>query len=313
MTVNRQGQAPYGGDVPPAGEALRIQEEFQSGPSPSFRPGYYQWPTRWAEWNPPLASAISLRFMDATLQRALLLIDAPINGQGVYQYAGNVLPFPALATFPFVPLNPEDPEGDALAWFTAFAGLGFGPTQAFQPGPLQVNLESSAALVISGANLATSPDDGFNAFGLRQHAEPIGAPAVPWQSFAFAQEQLNSTQGNVPDLLPVGGAMGLLVRVDILIEREVLPTEYGTQLVPSVSTDGGASWILLTDSMELKGGALDYPRSIGFGASGYIDTLNVPAFQGNPGIGSFDWLRLYAQPVDEASIIRNPNGGRNWP
>lgn len=338
MTTDyNQGNAPFSGRVQPGGQPaasgphvtrLLLQEEFSSGRGADGAGGFYgsqQLPARWLDWQPVSAGAAFSRYLMTQQQRAIILGTFPeqaSEGQVNYQWLGSVLRNVISAEdIVWTPEDPDVPDGDALAIVKLYAGVALGPNTlltGIAPGLL--NGEYQAALIVSSVDLNAAADNPFAAIGLAAQAgDGITAPIFNVQ--ARGQLCLDSVSPPLESNdVPLGGALGVLVRLDLILERTIdgEDTFYETEFGASISTDDGVSWQFVS-SGELKGDAGDQnlPTCIGFGVTGRSNDTDSDSM----GIGSFDFVRMYQMALPDLEsidlelvlLLADPNGGRNWP
>lgn len=302
----RQGQGPFSGQVQPPGTALLVQEEFTSGVGNSFAPGLQQLPPRWLDWKPAAVDpGETSRVVDVLPQR-FLLFGSPPPVDPSYQWSGSVLRLPPL---PYVPDDPNVPDGDATVLLAVFAGVGLGPAllESQFSNPPGNAVRNQQALVVSAFDLSLFPDAPFLSLGSVQETDGSGSES--WTTRAQLSDWLDSSTLLSTQGMPTNET-GILVRADLIVARVVTgpgPTyDFETELIGSFSTDLGASWVAINDG-ELKGA----PSTIGFGAAGFRDSGND--FNPSRPVGVFDFLRVYVQPLSEVSLVLDPDGGRNWP
>lgn len=330
MTDYRQGQAPYGGDVRPAGDVLLLHEEFESGGpgGPPFGPrGTPAAPlqARWLPWNPGVPAEEINRFIDPIAQRFALVGPLPLPDEVAHaRWVGNVLRMPPRSAY----MERVETGGDGsfldIGYLTVMAGVGIGPGQIVLDAYANERRQAWAALVVSSEDLSVG-DPGFMALGIKQESNPglVDVPGVPagtqWQGRAFFGEWPSASSPG-DDLSFVTGSMGALFRLELVTLFEHDPPDPDvakTQLAAFVSNDNGRSWTQVGFTEFLEGtGDVVLPASIGFGVSGLNDpSQQVPIVGTNP-TGGFDFLRVYRRPLvglEGLNLLLNPDGGRNWP
>lgn len=300
----RQGQAPFGGGVPPHNfGALIFSEEWESGVgnSPVLGPGFQDLPARWRSWTPAGGGGPAggdLRWLEVLQQRAAMISNAPTVDPGA-QWIGAITPFPLDAVaFEGGPL----PAFDEFAWLTSFHRCGVGTCGALYSQNASQNIHG---LIVSHEDLIASPEGTFTTLGMRW--QRAGAdPGTDQPVLEFAQwADCNNLIGRF--VQPVSQT-GCLYRMDMLLQRQEPPEEpisESTSLLASYSLDDGANWLALGE-LALKG----LPRTIGFGVSGFVDTPN--AVEAMAGSGACSFIRAYQQPYNPVAQFTNPDGGRNW-
>lgn len=323
MSTNyRQGQAPYGGDVRPGGDVLLLHEEFEAGkpavgaPFGPIGTPAAQLQQRWLPWNHFTPELDLLRWIDPIAQRFSIYAPGPAPSEGprLNRWAGNVLRMPPPSTY----LVPEEDEPDELVgYLTVFAGVSAGPGQLLSNAFRSSKAINYAGLVVSASDLAAGNAE-FVSLGVRQDSDPngtiiIGQPYL-WKGKAFMGTWDGASQGPTAENNIETGDLGLLLRLDMIMEQETEDDETVaiTQIEGFFSNDGGRGWTSIGDTLLKGPGLINLPNTIGFGVSStwdggsdQIEPINCT--------GGFDFLRIYRRPFDELSQLLNPDGGRNWP
>lgn len=301
----RQGQAPYGGQVPPSNfGALIFQEEWQEGigNEPALGPGFQRMPARWQNWNPGLD--FFLPYVEVLQQRAAIYLAAPPTDACNFQWGGVVTPFPIEA----VKFEEQGGSPDHLAaYLSIFHFCGFGSLGAAYTDQ---QAQNQHGLIVSANDLVANPNGLFASVGMRfqrsgvfENTEYVnlgdwGSSTTPFTQ----QEELVS-------------ATGVLFRTDMLLSRDratpLDPFDDETEILAMYSLDDGANWLSI-GSQELKAdpGIFGLPKTIGFGAAGYACAPDGD--QQLNGLGACHYIRCYQQPYSITSQFINPDGGRNW-